>query len=85
MDKHNTVTGNVVTDLSWQKLPFETNESKFILFVEGDEILVFIGVGSPAAVAAFKVPTGAAFEWPSAIQDVWIRGVDTETVVYYIS
>ena len=85
MNKHNTFTGNLLTDLSWQQLPFENNLSKFILYVEGDDIELFIGAGAPVGVNAFKVPASAAFEWPSTIQDVWIRGVDTQTVVYFIS
>jgi len=34
---------------------------------------------------SFKVPDGAALEWPATVQEVWIRGADTSTVVYFIA
>lgn len=83
--KTNTFTGNLLTDTSWQQLPFEVALSKFIIYVEGEDIELFIGEGAPVGINAFKVPASAAFEWPVTVQDVWVRGVDTETVVYFIS
>ena len=80
----NTLTGQVVTTGGWQKLPVSRTLGKFIVYVEGQEVYLYVG-DTPATNESFKVPDGAALEWPATVHDVWIRGVDTSTVVYFIA
>ena len=80
----NTLTGQVTTTGDWQLLPFSRAPDKFILYVEGQEVYLYIG-DTPVTANSFKVPDGAALEWPATVQKVWIRGADTSTVVYFIA
>ena len=79
----NYVTGQLLCDTTWKKVPMSGTHKTFILYVEGADILLFIG-DNPVNNKAFKVVGGAALEWPNGTGDVWVRGEDAETVVYYI-
>lgn len=80
----NTQTGQLTTDGTWQLLPFSRTLEKFIVFVEGQEVYLFVG-DTPLLANSFKIPDGTALEWPATVNDVWVQGVDTSTVVYYIA
>lgn len=83
----NDSTGQITTDTTWQLLPVQNSGRDWMLYIEGDEVLMYIGGGNPDTVgtaSAFKVPAGAAFRWYSVVQPVYIKGVDITTVVYYI-
>jgi len=80
----NTLTGQVTTTGDWQLLPFSRALDKFILYVEGQAVYLYTG-DTPVTANSFKVPDGAALEWNATVQQVWIRGADTSTVVYFIA
>lgn len=80
----NTLTGQITTTGGWQQLPFSSTFEKFIVYVEGQEVYLFVGE-TPTTANSFKIPDGAALEWPATVHDVWVRGVDTSTVVYFIA
>lgn len=82
----NTVTGQFTTDMTWQEVPIsKVSDGKFLLFIEGQEVYVYIGEGSPTLVKSFKIPDNAALEWDNTVESVWVQGTDLLTVVYYLS
>lgn len=83
--KSNSITGKVTTDTTWQLIPVANTQRDWMLHVEGAEVLLFIGDGSPSVGAAFKIPGDAAIRWYATVQPVYIKGVDLATVVYYLS
>lgn len=80
----NTLTGQVTTTGGWQRLPVSRALNKFIVYVEGQAVYLFVGE-TPTIANSFKIPDRAALEWPATVNDVWVRGVDTSTVVYFIA
>jgi hypothetical protein len=73
----------MATTLSWQKLPADAAQDPWIIWAEGAEIYLYIG-DNPVTASAFKLPPGVALERMATVQNIWIRGVDTTTVVYYV-
>lgn len=82
--KSNNTTGQITTDTTWQELPVDNTGRDWMVYVEGDEVLCYIGDGTPTIGNSFKFPSGAAFRWYPTVHPVYIRGVDTATVVYFM-